>query len=113
VVYFFTGSAPVAHPVKNISTNGFYVFTEERWYPDTIIRITFSDQREPSREYSLTVHARVARRDRDGVGLQFVLFEKKAQNRGNSQVEEDPAMVVSKDQVENFVRRFKSRPELG
>jgi len=108
VAYFFTGSAPVPHQVRDISANGLYVITEERWYPDTVIRVTLSDQRDPAREISLTLHARAARSGADGVGLQFFLFEKKDLERNSSLKENDPAMVVTKDQLEDFVRRFKA-----
>jgi hypothetical protein len=108
VAYFFTGSAPVPHQVRDISTNGLYVITEERWYRDTVIRVTLSDQRDPAREISLTLHARAARSGADGVGLQFFLFEKKDLERNSSLKENDPAMVVTKDQLEDFVKRFKA-----
>lgn len=108
VAYFFTGSAPIAHEVRDISANGLYVLTEERWYPDTVIRVTLSDQRDPAREISLTLHARAARSGADGVGLQFFLFEKRDLDRNSSLKENDPTMVVTKDQLEDFVRRFKA-----
>jgi hypothetical protein len=108
VAYFFTGGAPIAHQVQDISANGLYVLTEERWYPDTVIRVTLSDQRDPSREISLTLHARAARSGADGVGLQFFLLEKKDLDRNNSLQENDPTLVVTKNQLEDFVRRFKA-----
>jgi hypothetical protein len=107
VAYFFTGGAPIAHEVLDISANGLYVLTKERWYPDTVIRVTLSDQRDPSREISLTLHARAARSGADGVGLQFFLLEKKDLDRNNSLQENDPTLVVTKNQLEDFVRRFK------
>src|SRR5262249_25532655 len=40
VAYFFTGGSPRPHPIKDISVTGFYMVTNERWLPGTIIRIT-------------------------------------------------------------------------
>lgn len=109
VAYFFTGGAPVPHNVRDISSNGLYVITEQRWYPNTSVRVTLSDQSEPSRETSLTLYARVARSGRDGVGLQMLLFDQKDVARGK--VPPDLDLIVSPAEFEGFVRKFKdSRP---
>lgn len=108
IAYFFTGGAPIVHRLRDISADGIYVFTRERWYPDTIIRITLSDEREPSNEMSLTVNARVARADDDGVGLQFVLTDKRNQTQNIPAMGRDLETVVTKEQLEAFVGRFKS-----
>ncbi len=108
IAYFFTGGASIPHPVRDISGNGIYVFTEERWYPDTVVRITLSDERDPSHEMSLTVHASVARADKDGVGLQFVLTNKKTQEQNIPAIGRDQEIIVTKEQLEAFVGRFKS-----
>lgn len=111
VAYFFTGGAPVAHPVLNISRDGLYVLTNERWYPDTLIRITLSDEREPSSEMSLTAHARVARSGSDGVGLEFVFpSTNKGARRGLAEVHLDSVDGATAERIEQFIKRFKSRP---
>ena len=108
VAYFFTGGAPIAHQVRDISANGLYVITEERWYPGTVVRVTLSDQRDQTREITITLHARAARSGADGVGLQFFLLEKRDLDRNNSLQENDPTLVVTKNQLEDFVQRFKA-----
>jgi uncharacterized membrane protein (UPF0127 family) len=45
VTYFFTGGRPIAHAIRDISVTGMYVFTEERWYPGTVVRMTLTDKR--------------------------------------------------------------------
>ena len=35
--YYWNGAAPVAHGVRDISSSGLYVVTEERWYPGTLV----------------------------------------------------------------------------
>jgi hypothetical protein len=75
VAYYFTGGPPRAHNIANISITGFYLQTEERWMPGTIIRMTLqmigSKGDEPTD--TLTVHSRVVRWGADGEGFEFVL----------------------------------------
>jgi hypothetical protein len=111
VAYFFTGGAPIAHKVRNISTDGMYVLTEQRWYPDTALRVTLSDERDPSREISITLFARVARPGSDGVGMQFGFVRKKDLDQSKLSATDDQSLTVTKEQMQEFVRRFKgSRP---
>ena len=77
--YFFTGAAPVGQTIRDISATGMYLVTDERWYPGTIIRMTLTDRKNPTAEYSVTVNAMVVRWGNDGVGLQFV-FEDQDKN---------------------------------
>jgi hypothetical protein len=73
--HFFTGGAPQAHAIRDISESGLFVVTAERWYPGTIIRMTLSktDISGHLSERSITVQARSVRWGNDGVGLEFVL----------------------------------------
>jgi len=72
--YYWTGSAPKAHSIRDISATGLYVVTEERWYPGTLILMTLQDAQngEESLEHSISVHSRAVRWGNDGVGLQFI-----------------------------------------
>ncbi|MGO9438340.1 MAG: hypothetical protein ACLPH3_09925 [Terracidiphilus sp.] len=75
VAYFFTGGSPRPHPIKDISVTGFYMQTDERWMPGTIIRVTLQmvgGSGEGARE-TITVHSRVVRWGPDGGGFEFVL----------------------------------------
>ena len=75
VAYFFTGGSPRPHPIKDISVTGFYMQTEERWLPGTIIRVTLqmvNAHGEDGRD-SVTVLSRVVRWGPDGGGFEFVL----------------------------------------
>lgn len=75
VGYFFTGGAACPQEIRNISVMGFYMKTDQRWMPGTVIRITLqmidSDGQNPSD--SITVLARAVNWDRDGGGFEFVL----------------------------------------
>jgi hypothetical protein len=72
--YYWTGAAPKAHSIKDISSTGLYVVTEERWYPGTLILMTLqtSEEVEYNSENAISVHSRAVRWGNDGVGLQFI-----------------------------------------
>lgn len=78
--FYWTGATPLPHSIKNISDSGLYIVTEERWYPETVVRLmlTKTDSRGINR--SLSIQARVVRWGNDGVGLQFITLE--ARNQG-------------------------------
>jgi uncharacterized protein len=100
--YFFTGGKPVAYTIRDISATGMYVITEERWYPGTVIRVTLTDRRQPTRDRSFTINAKVVRPANDGVGLQFVL------NDGSSGTVDSQVQGVDREQVEFFLQRMRS-----
>jgi hypothetical protein len=72
--YYWTGAAPKAHNIRDISSTGLYVVTEERWYPGTLILMTLqaSEEVEYNSENAISVHSRAVRWGNDGVGLQFI-----------------------------------------
>jgi hypothetical protein len=75
VAYYFTGGPPRAHGLSDISVTGFYMHTEERWMPGTIIRMTLQliDSKGEDPTDTITVHSRVVRWGPDGEGFEFVL----------------------------------------
>jgi hypothetical protein len=72
--YYWTGASPKAHSIKDISSTGLYVVTEERWYPGTLILMTLqeTDGGQEGSGHSISVHSRAVRWGNDGVGLQFI-----------------------------------------
>lgn len=72
--YYWTGGAPKAHAIRDISSTGLYVVTEERWYPGTLILMTLQESETGTEtvEHSISVHSRAVRWGNDGVGLQFI-----------------------------------------
>lgn len=103
VAHFFTGGRPAAHGIRNISTTGLYVLTEQRWYLGTIIRMTLSDRLEKSFERSLTLNAKVVRWGNDGVGLQFMIRHK----GDRIPAEEDISGGVTDELLEQFLRSYR------
>jgi hypothetical protein len=101
--FFFTGGAPVPHGIRDVSETGIYVLTEERWYPGTVIRMTLTDQRQPTAERSFTVNAMVMRWGNDGVGLHFVFQDKKDRRRLNLTPQERAMGVVDAASFKEFL----------
>lgn len=75
VAYFWDGSAPMAHTVRDASTTGFYLLTEQRWYRGTMIRMRLQETSKSTNGEgrSIEVLARVIRSGEDGVGFAFVM----------------------------------------
>ena len=78
VAHYWDGAAPVSHGIRDISSAGLYLLTEQRWYVGTIIRMTlqYSDLSAMDRHRSLQVMAKVVRTGEDGVGCKFVLSDR-------------------------------------
>ena len=85
--YYWNGEAPVAHGIRDISSSGLYVVTEERWYPGTLVLMTLqrNDLGDEMAERSIAVQSRAVRWGPDGVGLQFVLPDEQDRRRVNAQ----------------------------
>src|SRR5208283_4114474 len=75
VAYYWTGSTPRAYQIADISISGFYVLTEERWFPGTMVLMTLqrTDSAGKNLDDSIAVQSRVVRWGSDGLGLAFVL----------------------------------------
>jgi hypothetical protein len=73
--YYFTGGKAEPHEIRNLSVMGFYMVTEERWLPGTVIRVTLqmrdSEAEDPAD--SVTVLSRSVNWDEQGGGFEFVL----------------------------------------
>ena len=101
--YYWSGGSPQAHSVKDISSTGLYMVTEERWYPGTLVLMTLQDTEggQESAERSIQVHSRAVRCGSDGVGLQFILSRSKDAN-GKTLVD-----GVDQKELERFLQRLR------
>jgi hypothetical protein len=98
--YYWTGGPPEAHPIRDISSTGLYVVTEERWYPGTLVLMTLqvTEAGEEVSERTICVHSRAVRWGKDGVGLQFVV-----QKEAN-----DPSIAAAdKKALDRFLHRLR------
>ena len=106
IAYYFTGGTPQGHPVRDISATGVFIFTQDRWYPGTVVRVTLTDQRNPTAERSITVNAKVVRSAVDGVGLEFVLNQgQRSQSPAFDQMEWTNGMDPA--EIEQFLRIYR------
>jgi hypothetical protein len=65
----------MAASIRNISSTGLYLLTEERWPLGELISLTLQRQGSPENcsEFQIPVQARVSQHGEDGIGLSFVL----------------------------------------
>jgi succinoglycan biosynthesis transport protein ExoP len=86
VAYYWDGGAPCAHFIRDISLSGFYLFTEERWYPGTQVMILLqrADDSGNDLERSININARVVRFGVDGIGFTFVFPDNKKPRGGDN-----------------------------
>jgi hypothetical protein len=105
VAHFFTGGAPQAHEIRDVSATGLFVVTTERWYPGTLIRMTLSkpDVGQAPSERSITINARSVRWGNDGVGLEFVVEPRDRSNRGPA----SPINAVDSKRLGHFLKRLE------
>jgi Flp pilus assembly protein TadG len=79
VVYYWDGSAPEGRHIRDISRSGAYIYTPERWYVGTIVRIILQGYQTSvmpngvaAPSASICIPARVVRQGPDGVAVEFV-----------------------------------------
>lgn len=101
VAYYWTGSAPRAYQIADISATGFYLLTEERWYPGTMVLMTLqrTDSDGQNLEDSIAVQSLVVRWGSDGLGLAFVLVPSGSDGQR--------ARGADKKTLEKFLSRLK------
>jgi hypothetical protein len=76
VAHYYTGGSPKPYEVADVSMSGFYLLTQDRWMPGTMIQMTLQKPcAKGERKQSITVLSRVVRRGSDGVGAEFVMAE--------------------------------------
>ena len=100
--YYWNGLPPAAHDVRDISSTGLYLLTEDRWYPGTMVLMTLQDKDGPdnSEEDAIAVNVRAVRRGNDGVGLEFVVTD--GRNSKDLYVKES-----DRKKLERFLQRLK------
>ncbi|HET7103133.1 MAG TPA: PilZ domain-containing protein, partial [Terracidiphilus sp.] len=73
VAYYWTGGAPQAFHIGDVSNSGIFLLTDERWFPGTMILMTLQrvDTSGDEPGDAIGVQTKVIRWDDDGVGLSF------------------------------------------
>ena len=100
--YYWNGLPPSPHEVRDISSSGLYLLTEDRWYPGTVILMTLQDKDHAGNgaEHAIPVRVRAVRWGNDGVGLQFVVEK-------DSASPDDPYVRgIGREGIDQFLGRF-------
>lgn len=102
--HYWDGASPAAHRVRDISSTGFFLLTEERWYPGTLLVMTLQkkDQAGDSSERSIAVQSKAVRWGSDGVGMEFVVMDSRDPRRGQSMLAEG----ADRKTLEKFLEGF-------
>ena len=110
VAHYWDGAAPAAHTIRNISANGLYILTEQRWYPGTLVMLTLQkkDCVSEGADRSITVQSKVVRSGPDGVGLVFVPAEHE-EKRAASVSPGDPGhfLTAGRKAIARFLQQVK------
>jgi hypothetical protein len=77
IAYYFTGGSPEPHKIANISVTGFYLHTDERWMPGTVVRMTLQRVGTKGDDPSdiISVNSKIVRWGSDGEGFEFILTD--------------------------------------
>lgn len=101
VAFYWNGSVPIAHPVSEMTAEGFYMNTRDRWHLGTLLTVTLQKrQRGPVSAVPahLVVLVRVTRQDAAGAFLDFVPVL--GQRQGTA------VRPASKKEIAQFLRAF-------
>jgi hypothetical protein len=106
VAYYWTGGAPEAFHIGDISTNGLYLLTDERWFPGTMILMTLqrTNTEGDDPDDFISVLTKVARWGTDGIGLSFIPSNTVDLNTGAPL----PDRGVGKKALTRFVQRVQT-----
>jgi hypothetical protein len=103
IAYHWSGGTPQAYQVGNISVSGFFLLTDERPYPGTLILMTLqktgTNTEKP--ENSIAVYTKVIRWGPDGVGFRFVPVESKDAKSNKS----EPKKVANQESLDRFLKK--------
>jgi hypothetical protein len=102
IAYHWSGGTPQPYPLGNISETGFYLLTDERPYPGTLIMMTLQRTGTGGEklEESIAVYTKVIRWGPDGVGFAFVAPEVKDIKRTDHQ----PGELADQESLQRFLR---------
>ena len=71
--YHWKGPLPRLNTVRDISSTGAFLLTQERWEPGEVVSLTLQRSGPPEKENAFAVQAKAVRWDNQGVAVSFVL----------------------------------------
>ncbi len=74
VAFYWDGAVPQPRYIRDVSNTGFYLITEQRWYPGALITMALqrTEKSDDGSKPSVGVQAKVIRSGEDGVAVAFV-----------------------------------------
>src|SRR5258708_12004957 len=74
VAFYWDGAVPQPRYIRDVSNTGFYLLTDQRWYPGTLITMTLqrTEKSDDGSKSSVAVQAKVIRSGEEGVAVAFV-----------------------------------------
>ena len=101
--YYWNGGSPTEHSIRDVSSTGLFLVTEERWYPGTLLMMTLLMKNNGS-ERSIAVQSKAVRWGEDGVGLEFVALDAGDPRRGQSVL----AGGADRKTLDKFLEEFRA-----
>jgi len=104
--YHWDGSTPKENNVSNISETGAYILTQQHWAPGEVVSLTLQRKGPLARtpEHRFSVQAKAVRRDKNGVGVSFVL-----PNGADLRLWQSPLKTVEEQtEPEDILREFRT-----
>ncbi len=104
IAYHWSGGTPQAYQLGNLSKTGFYLLTDERPYPGTLILMTLQTTGKEGEKLgsSIAVFTKVIRWGADGVGFAFVTPEL----RESKESIRRPNRGADQEALQEFLRSF-------
>ncbi len=105
VAYYWDGATPQARPIRDVSSRGLYLVTEQRWYPGTLVTMTLqrTEKEHDGTKRSIAVQARVIRDGDDGVAFAFA-FPQAADARRVQRMVADGTELADQRTLDQFLR---------
>ena len=107
IAYHWSGGTPQPYPLGDISGTGFYLLTDERPYPGTLIMMTLQRTGTGGERLgdSIAVYTKVIRWGPDGVGFAFVAPEVKDVKRTDHQ----PGELADQESLQEFLALVREK----
>lgn len=103
VAYHWSGGTPQPYQLGNISESGFFLLTDDRPYPGTLILMTLQRTGSKGEKFgnSIAVYSKVIRWGPDGVGFAFIVPE----NEDPREDDRSPGKLAGRKSLQEFLKR--------
>lgn len=104
--HYWDGGPSTEREIRDISFTGLYLHTMEQWRPGTLVTLTLqrTDSKEGDPQRTITVQGQVVRSYKDGVGVRFILPQRKPNSHDHDQCSLTP--TLDRKTFHDFLRKF-------